>query len=161
MYIIGIILCVVIAVVIGTVMPKKETNNQLDKIGFIFNIILSVLYVPMSLCGIFSLFAADSMFMYSESVQSIIDFLISIGITLPFTSIFGIGLSVIFRKNGKSILSFTIQFVPLLLFIIMVAGFALIYNVQLWLYGKFHEDMLPFFQKTEGTGCALCFCILL
>ena len=58
MFFIGIFVCVVIAVVLGIVIPKKE-NTKLDKIGFIFNIILSVLYVPMSLYGIFSLFAAD------------------------------------------------------------------------------------------------------
>ena len=99
MFFIGIFLCVVIAVVFGTVMPKKENYNKLDKIGFIFNIILSVLYVPMSLYGIFSLFAADSMFMYSEAIQKIIDLMITIGITLPFVSALSIVFSVIFRKK--------------------------------------------------------------
>ena len=99
MYFIGIFLCVVIAVVIGAVIPKKANYNKLDKTGFIFNIILSVLYVPMSLYGIFSLFAADSMFMYSETIQKIIDLMITIGITLPFVSVLGIVLSVIFRKK--------------------------------------------------------------
>ena len=130
MFFIGIFLCVVVAIVIGTVIPKKENYNKLDKIGFIFNIILSVLYVPMSLYGIFSLFAADSMFMYSETIQKIIDLMITIGITLPFVSVLGIVLSVIFRKKGKRILSFTIQFVPLILFVIMVVTFELISNVQ-------------------------------
>ena len=99
MFFIGIFLCVVVAIVIGTVIPKKENYNKLDKIGFIFNIILSVLYVPMSLYGIFFLFAADSMFMYSETIQKIIDLMITIGITLPFVSVLGIVLSVIFRKK--------------------------------------------------------------
>ena len=130
MFFIGIFLCVVVAIVIGTVIPKKENYNKLDKIGFIFNIILSVLYVPMSLCGIFSLFAADSMFMYSETIQKIIDLMITIGITLPFVSVLGIVLSVIFRKKGKRILSFTIQFIPLILFIVMVVTFELISNIQ-------------------------------
>ena len=112
------------------VIPKKENYNKLDKIGFIFNIILSVLYVPMSLYGIFSLFAADSMFMYSETIQKIIDLMITIGITLPFVSVLGIVLSVIFRKKGKRILSFTIQFIPLILFIVMVVTFELISNIQ-------------------------------
>ena len=130
MFFIGIFLCVVVAIVIGTVIPKKENYNKLDKIGFIFNIILSVLYVPMSLYGIFSLFAADSMFMYSETIQKIIDLMITIGITLPFVSVLGIVLSVIFRKKGKRILSFTIQFIPLILFIVMVVTFELISNIQ-------------------------------
>ena len=130
MFFIGIFLCVVAAIVIGTVIPKKENYNKLDKIGFIFNIILSVLYAPMSLCGIFFLSAADSMFMYSETIQKIIDLMITIGITLPFVSVLGILLSVIFRKKGKRILSFTIQFIPLILFIVIVVTFELISNIQ-------------------------------
>ena len=130
MFFVGLFLCVVVAIVIGTVIPKKENYNKLDKIGFIFNIILSVLYVPMSLCGIFFLFAADSMFMYSETIQKIIDLMITIGITLPFVSVLGIVLSVIFRKKGKRILSFTIQFIPLILFIVIVVTFELISNIQ-------------------------------
>lgn len=130
MYFIGVFICVIVAVVIGAVIPKKESYNKLDKTGFIFNIILSILYVPISLYGIFSLFAADSMFMYSETIQKVIDLMITIGITLPFVSVLGIVFSVVFRKKGKRILSFTIQFVPLILFIVMVVTFELISNVQ-------------------------------
>ena len=71
------------------------------------------------------------MFMYSETIQKIIDLMITIGITLPFVSVLGIVLSVIFRKKGKRILSFIIQFVPLLLFAIMVVTFELVSNIQL------------------------------
>ena len=130
MYFIGIVLCVIVAVVIGAVIPKKENYSKLDKIGFVFNIILSVLYIPMSLYGIFSLFAADSMFRYPEPIQKIIGIMITIGITLPFVSVFGIFFSVVFRKKGKRILSFTIQFIPLILFIVMVVTFELISNIQ-------------------------------
>ena len=105
MFFIGIFVCVVIAVVLGIVIPKKENYTKLDKIGFIFNIILSILYVPMSLYGIFSLFASDSMFMYSETIQKIIEFMITIGITMPFSSVICIVLSVVFRKKGRRILS--------------------------------------------------------
>ena len=129
MFFIGIFVCVVIAVVLGIVIPKKENYTKLDKIGFIFNIILSVLYVPMSLLGIFSLFFADGMFMYSETIQKVIALMITIGITLPFASVLGIVLSVIFRKKGKRILGFTIQFIPLVLFFIMVVTFELISNI--------------------------------
>lgn len=121
--------CVAIAIVIGVVIPKKENYTKLDKIGFIFNIILSILYVPMSLYGIFSLFASDSMFMYSETIQKIIEFMITIGITMPFSSVICIVLSVVFRKKGRRILSFTIQFIPLILFVIMVVTFELISNI--------------------------------
>lgn len=129
MVFIGVFVCVAIAIVIGVVIPKKENYTKLDKIGFIFNIILSILYVPMSLYGIFSLFASDSMFMYSETIQKIIEFMITIGITMPFSSVICIVLSVVFRKKGRRILSFTIQFIPLILFVIMVVTFELISNI--------------------------------
>ena len=129
MVFIGVFVCVAIAIVIGVVIPKKENYTKLDKIGFIFNIILSILYVPMSLYGIFSLFASDSMFMYSETIQKIIEFMITIGITMPFSSVICIVLSVVFRKKGRRILSFTIQFIPLILFAIMVVTFELISNI--------------------------------
>ena len=130
MYFIGIVLCVIVAVVIGAVIPQKKNYSKLDKIGFVFNIILSVLYIPMSLYGIFSLFAADSMFRYPEPIQKIIGIMITIGITLPFVSVLGIVFSVVFRKKGKRILSFIIQFVPLILFIVMVVTFEFISNLQ-------------------------------
>ena len=129
MVFIGVFVCVAIAIVIGVVIPKKENYTKLDKIGFIFNIILSILYVPMSLYGIFSLFASDSMFMYSETIQKIIEFMITIGISMPFSSVICIVLSVVFRKKGRRILSFTIQFIPLILFVIMVVTFELISNI--------------------------------
>ena len=129
---IGIFLCIiiVITIVIGTVIPKKESYNKLDKIGFIFNIVLSILYLPISLYGVFSLFATDSMFRYSETIQNIIELITTIGVTLPFVSVLSIVLSIIFRKIGRRILSFTIQFIPLILFVIMVITFEFISNIQ-------------------------------
>lgn len=122
----AVLICVVVAVIIGIVVPKKAVYNKLDKAGFILNIVLSVIYVPMSFVGVFSLFAADSMSMYSDTIQMIIEIMIYIGITLPFMSVIDIVLSVILRKRGKRILSFVIQFIPLILFIIMVVTLALI-----------------------------------
>ncbi|MBO5726682.1 MAG: hypothetical protein J6S00_06445 [Clostridia bacterium] len=122
----AVLICVVVAVIIGIVVPKKAVYNKLDKAGFILNIVLSVIYVPMSFIGVFSLFAADSMSMYSDTIQMIIEIMIYIGITLPFMSVIDIVLSVILRKRGKRILSFVIQFIPLILFIIMVVTLALI-----------------------------------
>lgn len=131
MFLIGIFLCVVIAVVIGAAMPGKENYGKLDKLGVVLNIVLSVLYVPMSLYGIFSLFAADSMFLYSETIQKIIEFMITIGVSLPFVSVFAITLSVVFRRKGRRISSFLIQFIPLLLFVVMAVTFEVISNIPL------------------------------
>lgn len=120
--------CVIAAIVVGVVVPKKATYNKLDKIGVVCNIVLAVLYVPMSLYGIFSLFTADSMSMYSEPVQNGITLLIGVGIALPFLSVAGILASVVLRKMGIRIWSFVIQFVPLILFGMMILSFELIYN---------------------------------
>ncbi len=125
-YFVGIFICVFIGIVICNNIPKKENNKELDKIGCIFNVILSILYVPMSLYGMLSIFAADSMHMYSKSIQIIIEVMITIGITLPFVSVLSIVLSVVFRKKGKRVLSFIIQYIPLMLFFTLVITFGLI-----------------------------------
>ena len=131
MFLIGFFLCVAIAIVIGVAMPGKENYGKLDKLGVVLNIVLSVLYVPMSLYGIFSLFAADSMFLYSETIQKIIEFMITIGVSLPFVSVFAITLSVVFRRKGRRVSSFLIQFIPLLLFVVMAVTFEVISNIPL------------------------------
>jgi len=128
MIFIALFVCIAVAIVIGIIIPKKSTYTKLDRIGFITNIVLSVLYIPLSIYGIFSLFAADSMFMYPESLQKIIDILISVGICLPFVSVASIALSVVFRKIGKRYLSFVIQFIPIIIFLIMLVSFELIYK---------------------------------
>ncbi|MBQ5889426.1 MAG: hypothetical protein IIW73_00525 [Clostridia bacterium] len=126
MYLIGIFLCLVASIVVGIVLSKKGDYNKLDRMSFIFNIILSVCYVPISLFGFFSVFAADSMSMHTEFIQKIIEIMIVIGLMIPHASILSILFSVILRKKGKSVLGFIIQFIPLVLFIIMAATFELI-----------------------------------
>lgn len=126
MYLIGLFLCIVASIVAGFVLFKKRDYNKLDRLSFIFNIILSICYVPISLFGFFSVFAADSMSMHAKFIQKIIEIMIVIGLTIPYVSILSILFSVILRKKGKSILGFIIQFIPLILFIIMVAIFELI-----------------------------------
>ena len=130
MYLICFFVCVAIAVVICKAIPKKDVYGRLDRIGLICNVILSILYIPMSLYGIFSLFAADSMSVYSEPMQRVIYLLITVGTGLPFVSVLSIVLSVIFRKKGKRILSFIIQFIPLIIFIVMLVTFELIGNIS-------------------------------
>lgn len=114
------------SIVIGIVISKKNKYKKLDKLGIIFNIILSILYIPISLYGVFSVFFADSMDMYSKTIQNIIYVMITVGVRLPFISVFSIVLSVILRKKGKRILGFIIQFIPLILFIIMIITFEFI-----------------------------------
>ncbi len=128
MFFIAIGICVVAALIIALLIPKKANYKKLDIVGIVLNIVLSVIYIPLSLFGVFSIFMADAMHMYSETVQAIISLLISIGLALPFVSIASIVLSVVFRKRGKSLLGFLIQFIPLILFLILVIAFELIGN---------------------------------
>lgn len=102
--------------------PKVAEYTLLDKIGIATNIILSILYVPMSLIGVMSVFAADAP--QGAATSAALSTLIPIGVSLPFVSFFFMILSIRFRRKGHAILSFCLQFIPLLLFAIMEIGFA-------------------------------------
>ncbi len=129
MFIITLLVCIAVSVIAAiAVTPQKARYTKLDKCTFVCNIILAVLYIPISLVGIFSVFAADSMFRFSDAVQRIIGILISAGISIPFVSVISISLSVILRKKQKSIWSFIVQFIPLVMFFIIMAAFEIIYQ---------------------------------
>ena len=129
MFLFASIICSFIALIVCIFLPKRVQYNKLDKIGLVLNIILSVIYVPISLFGVFSVMMADAMHMYSETVKIILSFMIYLGISLPIISIVSIALSVFFRKKGKSVLSFFLQFIPLFVFAIIVIVFQLTSNV--------------------------------
>ena len=129
MFLFASIICSFIALVVCVFLPKRVQYNKLDKIGLVLNIILSVIYVPISLFGVFSVMIADAMQMYSETVKIILSFMIYLGISLPIISIVSIALSVFFRKKGKSVLSFFLQFIQLFVFAIIVIVFQLKSNV--------------------------------
>ena len=127
MYYFAIFICLVITVVIGIMIPKKPTYTKLDRLGVVFNVVMGALYIPLSLIGVMSVFAADSINAYSQSLQMFVKFLICCGVMMPFISLFGIGLSIVFRKEGKTVPSFVVQFIPLAVFLIMFISFGFIY----------------------------------
>jgi len=129
MYTAALVICVAALIIMAFKTPEPKQNGTLDTAGVFFNILLSVLYVPLSLYGIFSVFAADSMFLYSSGVQKVIELMVGIGVSLPFASILSIMTSVALRRKGISVLSFAIQFVPLLLFVIMIVVFELVSRI--------------------------------
>ncbi|MBQ7874881.1 MAG: hypothetical protein IJ306_06980 [Oscillospiraceae bacterium] len=114
---------IAVAAVIAFAVPKKATYNKLDNAGLISNIILSVVYFPLSLLGFFSIFFTDNMSAYSEAIQTLIIIMVCIGVAMPFVSVLSIMSSVILRKRGKRIFSFAIQFLPLILFSVMITIF--------------------------------------
>ncbi len=101
--------------------PKKVEYSKLDRAGVITNIILSILYVPISAYGVLSIFALDAPHGYAATIT--IQSLINIGLTLPILSVICIAISVRFRRSGHSVISFCIQFIPLTVFAIVAIGF--------------------------------------
>ena len=113
----------VVVLLIAIFIPKKNgyEYNSLDKKGVIFNIVLSCIYVPLSIAGIFTIFFWDAPTTnYSELKILLLDIITWIGLSIPLLSIACIFTSAITRKRGKSKFSFIIQFLPILVFVVMI-----------------------------------------
>ncbi len=115
---------ILIGAVIGIclITPTKANYTKLDKIGIAFNILLGIVYVPLSWVGISTVFFADSIDCVPLPEKLFIFFLIILGLSLPFLSVVSIGQSVLWRKKGKKVLSFLIQFLPLVILLIMIGS---------------------------------------
>ena len=113
---------VVVAFVIAFFIHKKKDYeyNELDKKGVVFNIILSVIYIPMSIAGVFTVFFADNLSGFTQTKLALLYIAIYIGLSIPLASIVSIFTSVVARKRGKSKFSFAVQFIPIAIFIIAV-----------------------------------------
>ena len=113
-----IILCVILGILSFILLAKRTEKsigvvyNSLDKTGKITNVALTVAYVALSPLYIFlGLISYPA----HEGFLGVIGWIISIlnASTALFCGL-GLGLSVAFRKKGKSKLSFTIQFLGLI-----------------------------------------------
>ena len=90
---------------------------KLDKITIILNVILSILYIPFSLFSWLLAMASESTFVVTNKTYILlINVFCYITLTIPFICILSILLSFIFRKQQKSVLSFVIQFLPIMVF---------------------------------------------
>ena len=113
----------VVVLIIAFLIPKKNNYeyNSLDKKSAVLNIILSIIYVPLSIMGVFTIFFADAPTTnYSELKILLLDTIIWMGFSIPLLSIASIFTSVLARKRGKSKFSFIIQFLPVLVFVVML-----------------------------------------
>ena len=113
----------VVVLLIAILVPKKKDYeyNSLDGKGFVLNIILSFIYVPLSIAGIFTIFFWDAPTTnYSALKILLLEIITWIGISIPILSIASILTSVITRKRGKSKFSFIIQFLPAVVFVAMI-----------------------------------------
>ena len=122
-------ICKMAAVAVGVIVfctsvKKERAYSRLDKLGVVLNIVLSVLYVPLSLAGVCMVFFADNPSGLSSMQLSLLYAGIYCGISIPVMSIAGILLSVFARRKGHSIFSFCIQFLPIAVFILAL-GFCI------------------------------------
>ena len=91
--------------------------KKLDKAGFICNTILSILYIPVSFFSFLSFMASELTIGSTNRVFIIlINIYCLISMLIPLFCIAGILISVILRKKGHSVLSFAVQFLPLIIF---------------------------------------------
>lgn len=113
----------VVVLLIAIFAPKKNDYeyNSFDKKGIFFNIVLSCIYVPLSIAGVFTIFFWDAPTTnYSELKILLLDIITWIGLSIPILSIASVFTSAITRKRGKSKFSFIIQFLPILVFVVMI-----------------------------------------
>ncbi len=112
----------VVALVIALLIPKKKDYeyNAIDKWGVVFNIVLSAIYIPLSIAGIFMIFFADNPTGLTKIQLNLLYDAIFCGVSTPLVSIVSILTSVVARKRGKRKLSFVIQFLPIVIFIIAI-----------------------------------------
>ena len=114
---------VIVVLLIAILVPEKKgyKYTSLDKKGIVFNILLSIIYIPMSIAGLFTIFFWDSPITdYSELKRLLLNIVTWVGFSIPLLSIVSIFTSVVARRRGKSKFSFTIQFLPILVFIVMI-----------------------------------------
>jgi hypothetical protein len=104
--------------IISKIKVKDEkSGNELDRIGKILNIVLSVFYIPFSLFSmIIGIFIWDSP-IKNELDKATRTTVSNVSLPMPFICLASIILSIILRKKGLSKLSFFIQFFPIVLFI--------------------------------------------
>lgn len=126
-FVLGIVLYgPIILIVLMFAIPKKNgyEYNILDKKGIISNVVLSCVYVLLSVITISLIFLPDGAYSkYSSLKQLLFNVVINIAVVCPFISLASITTSVISRKRGKSKFSFAVQFVPLFAFAIFLVVF--------------------------------------
>ena len=93
--------------------------KKLDKIGKIFNVILGITYIPLSLFSWLLQMASEVTMDATNSIYiTLINVFCVVCFIIPLLCIAGIIVSVNLRKKGYSKSSFIVQFVPLVIFIL-------------------------------------------
>ena len=126
----GAIVAVAAGILIAACTKKADgvTYGKLDKIGRVTNILLLLVYVGFSYVYLFLGMVANPR--YDEGFLCVLGWIVSV--IMASAALFcgiGLGLSVAFRKKGKSKLSFAVQFAG-------VGGIALTFVLFFLFYGN-------------------------
>ena len=93
--------------------------KKLDKLGIVFNVVLSVFYIPFSFFCFMLLMVSEMAIGATNPIYiCIIDVFCVVDFFIPLLCLVGIALSIWFRKKGYTICSFVIQFLPLVVFVL-------------------------------------------
>ena len=93
--------------------------KRIDRIGKIFNFILGILYIPLSLFSWLLQMASESIIDAANPLYiNLINIFCVIAFLIPLLCMAGILLSIVFRRKGRSVFSFVIQFLPLVIFLL-------------------------------------------
>ena len=91
--------------------------KKLDKLGIVFNVVLSAFYIPFSFFCFLALMISETTIGATNPIYiCMIDIFCFVDFFIPLLCLVGIALSIWFRKKGNSIFSFVIQFLPLIVF---------------------------------------------
>lgn len=95
--------------------------KPLDKASKFFNIVLGVVYVPMSLFSwLLTMASEGTMGATNPTYITLLHIVCVVAFAIPVLCVLGLVLSVIFRKKGHALASLVIQFVPLGIFLLNV-----------------------------------------
>lgn len=90
-----------------------------NKIGILLNIIMGVIYVPLSIFSWLLQMASESTMDATNPVYiTLVRIFCVIAFLIPFLCVAAILLSVLIRKKGHGVLSIVISFIPLMVFIL-------------------------------------------
>lgn len=93
--------------------------KKIDKIGRIFNWILGAAYIPLSFFSWLLQMASEGTLDATNPLYiNLIEIFCMIAFIIPLLCVAAIVMSVVLRRRGHSMLSFVIQFLPLVIFIL-------------------------------------------
>lgn len=124
-------LCIIVIAIVAmlTIINNRKKNRtelirnqdystkKLDRVGYVFNIVLSIIYIPVSwISWLFMMASEATIDATNQTFILLINVFCWITMIIPFLCFLGIFLSVRYRKKGYSVRSFVVQFLPLIIF---------------------------------------------